>query len=755
MKKIIVLVILFFSTNVFGVAYTSAGSGRWSQAATWVSVPPGTPGPPVSGDTATIAAGHKVQIDGNVTVGTAPASISTYDLIINGQLYLHRNPTGNFTFTARSSVQVNSGGEILIGSGGIVNCANTFEWVFENSTSNQKYAIRLNSGKLEINGCTNYGNSAGIVTRARIDACAPDCAAGAGKTITLDRDVNWNASGAWVGDTIFFGVGGSAATPPAAADDPEYITSWAVGSATSISGVTFTEAHQIGDMVENASRNVVFRSDSQTYHSKVYSTAAVDGVYDINWVLFDEFGDGTSTSVCAINYSNSTHTFGNIDHTVLRNCSDGGTAWGFYISFNAVGTFTNNIVHDTQGGRGVYFTSTAMLEGPFNITNFSYYEGISTRGYGVYSILRTCQKIEGVWVAHGTIPLYFDGGCVDLIDNCLIHGGETYGIHLGYSYSGWSARRSTVSNNEIRNITSDGVLLEQANVDFLGNDIDNIGNNCVKVIPISTHLYAKDNTYDGCNLDNLDAQSAMHLQNERGWYYGENEHFGQATPNLQNNILWDTITYTDRHTNGAMFKGTCVDCLLAAPTGAVACSAMDTDGIQIYKCVSYYNVTFMGMDVYFALHNKDQVVGQHIGWGPGGMVFERETAIVQDSTIALKMTPGDATDYQWFEIGKTYVETGDALSVSLDLRKNEALVTTGDRPRLALLGSGFTKAINYDEMTDVTDTWETVTVSGSATYTNIVHIYVGVKNTLSGLNDYAATWPPTLTIYADKIVVTK
>jgi len=622
--------------------------------------------------------------------------------------------------------------------------------------ANQKYKIFLNSGKLQVYGCDTYpAKFGGSVTRARIALCNPDCAAGAGKQIVFDRDVSWKSSSGWDGDTIFFGVGGNVASPPAG-DYPEYITSWVYGGINSITGVTFTEDHQIGDLVENASRNVLFKSNSTTYHSRIYSTAAVDDVYDLNHMMIDEFGDATGSTGGAVSYSNTTHNFGIIDNTVLRNCSDGGAVTGFYISFlwNAGSIFTNNIVHDVDSGRGMELLHSSYTYGPFVLPNFSYYNGSGNPGYGMYvSSGRILVDLSAAWVSGAYYGINFSGSIPYEISDCLVHGSTQTGMSLFYSSIPWKNRRYSIIGNEIRNSGANGITMNVVS-SIINNDIDNAGDYCIEFTSVwGINVYSSGNTYDGCNLDDTAGQGGVYIEGVNGVYTAENENYGGTTRNYRSNILWAAAVMT-LDVPGGYFRGTCTNCLLRDPSNPDSCGVMSADGIHLKNCdVSYTNTAYMGPDVSFTLHNKDQVSGSHIGWGPGGMVFGRETAVVQDSTIALYVHPGNATQYEWFEIGKTYVTSGDALQVDLDLRKDEAMATAGWRPRLALQGCGFNRVDDYDEMSDVTDTWETTTVSGNATSTGVVHIYVGVRNTLSGGDDYTPTWPPTLKIFADGIKV--
>ena len=104
----LVLLCSLLSTPALAIDYTSAATGDWSVGANWNPV--GVPG---VGDTVTILAAHRINIDGNITIGTSPA-IDTYDVDIAGTLAWPSNPAANWTLTLNTSVRISSGGEFRI-----------------------------------------------------------------------------------------------------------------------------------------------------------------------------------------------------------------------------------------------------------------------------------------------------------------------------------------------------------------------------------------------------------------------------------------------------------------------------------------------------------------------------------------------------------------------------------------------------------------------------------------------------------------
>jgi len=749
MRTVIILLCMLIPNLSWAAAYTSSGSGLWSDPAVW-----GGGGFPGVGDSAVITAGHLVTLDGNAAVGTSPASTFTYDLDINGTLYWPTSPGGDWVFTAYSSVRVGATGTIIIGLAPTgFDCAHTGIWEFATAVAVQKYTLFLNGGSLQVYGCENFDTSSGSVHRARIASCAPDCTAGAGKTITLDRDVNWNASSGWAGDRILIGIGGSDTTAPAVGDDPEEITSWTAPAANQIAAVTLTENHQVGDLVVNASRNFIFRSDSTTVHSRIYSTAAND-LFDMNWVMLDEMGDTTSTSA-AITFNSTSFTLGTLNYVAVLNCEDGAAVACFYLTMKDWTKIEGLVAFDYRAGYGVRVGTTLDVV-QNTIKDITAFEGPNGLGQGYAS--SGSQKnilLDGLWSSHG---LYGVGSSTSYlsITNSIIHGTTGDCLRTSSPAGYTKTMKAALTNNEIRNCAASGWLLGNVSAHLSGNDFDLCGDHCLNITPslVVSTVFSDNNTYDNCNTDNSIIQGALYVNALSFFYHGNNEQFGQTNPNFRSNILWAAPIYT---TASGYARGVCNECLLATPTNAVSCASMPVDGIYLYGCASGWSyVGFVPDESYFTLHNKDGVEYDNYGWGPGGAMVSRDTVTnYTTSNIKMKITPTATNSYNYVTAGSFYVAAGTAVTVDLYLRKDEAVATAGWRPRLALQGCGFNIYTNYDEMSDVSNTWEKVTVSGVAGWRGVVHIYVAVRGKLSGADAFTPVWVPTLDIYADGLSVTK
>ena len=759
MRRSIALLVLLSTllapALALGLPCTSVGSGGWSAPATWGGCGGGVPG---VGDTATINVGHVVYVDGNITVGMAPLDTVTYDLDISGTLtWPGFGLAASWTFTARSSVRVNAGGSLIIGGAFPIPAAQTASFILDTAASNQYYTIYLNGGTFWVEGYPYYNNTAGTVVRARIASCAPACTAGAGRTLTLDRDVNWGAVGAPSNfHKILVGIGGNEATSPAAADDSEQISVWTAPAANQIGGVTLVENHLPGDTVVSVFRNVYFSATSATYQPKVYTTAVTNDPYDLNWVTFDEFGYSNSANNAALNAFANTKTLGTWDHVAVLDANrNNANSCCFYISSAGWTKLEGLVCDDVYGGYGYMFESVTPGRTVDTLTDLNFFGG-SAANHGYAMVCNSWNRtlaIGGFWgsnLAQGLLVYNTRA----FISDTLLHGvvGATGAAIQFINPAQYKLSvRSTLSDSEIRNSLGSGIYGYYPAGFVLSNvDFDNIGRSALWVASApSDDLRLYNCTFDYCNSGGTGSYAPIHLDNPSGSFYGVGVEFGVRAANVKHNIMWSPA-YSPSTAPGR-FRGTCNECIFTPP----AAPSWALSEIYLFNGVAgYAYTTFISHDSFFTIHNKNGVAGTHEGWGPGGMYFWREPAVVVDSTLAVGMHPGSAMDYEYLPIGDVYVTAGTTLTVDVQLRKDET-VPAGDRPLLALDGGGFIREINQDVMSDAINTWETQTVSGVVAATGVVHLYIGVKGKLSGANDYQPVWPPTLTVYADGLVVTK
>jgi hypothetical protein len=368
-------------------AYTSTQSGDWSNDATW-----GGSGHPVSGDTAIIAAGHVVEIDGNTVVGTLPSDDTTMVLTIQntGQLKWKDNPAGDWTFTVRGNVDVQAGGTWSVGtSTSRIPSTRTATVTFPvaNSTG---WKIQLN-GKLEVYGAENFHMAAGM-QRARLARCHR---AGV-NTLRLDRDVDWQAGDTvWIGNAKYY-------------SQHEEVTISAKVDARTYTLNSLANYHLDDDFAVLSVRNVLFQGASNPNGVSIVASNTTNSNHDkhilnLEWCKLIYFGRaGTSTTDAhspilwyiwpSINYgkslADSSFRLKGVIFDNLGNTENYSINIQTNLYFNGK---TNKFdgVHFRASAKGIYLKSY----GPFNVKDLTFVRCYYT---GVYSYAGD-NRFDGYW----------------------------------------------------------------------------------------------------------------------------------------------------------------------------------------------------------------------------------------------------------------------------------------------------------------------------------------------------------------------
>jgi len=368
-------------------AYTSTQSGNWSTNATW-----GGSGYPVSGDTAIIASGHVVEIDGDTTVGTLPSDDTTMVFTIQntGQLKWKDNPGGNWTFTIRGNVDIQAGGIWSIGTAASRIPANrtaTVTFPVANATG---WKIQLN-GKLEVYGAENYHMASGM-QRARL---ARGHRAGV-NTLRLDRDVDWLAGDTvWIGNAKYY-------------SQHEEVTISAKVDARTYTLSSLVNHHLDDDFAVLSVRNVILRGVSDPNGVSIVVSNATNANHDkhilnLEWCKLLYFGRaGTSTTdahsailwyiLPTISYgkslADSSFRLKGVIFDNLGNSAHHAINVQTNLYFNGK---TNKIdgVHFRAVAKGAYFKSY----GPFNVKDLTFVRCYYT---GVYSYAGD-NRFDGYW----------------------------------------------------------------------------------------------------------------------------------------------------------------------------------------------------------------------------------------------------------------------------------------------------------------------------------------------------------------------
>ena len=740
MKRFIIILLLLLPSAVNAVAYTSAGDGDWDNAATW-----GGGGVPGVGDTATIRAGDTVTIDDNLDVGTSPGNLTTYDTDILGTLIVSPTEAQDISVIFRSSVRIQNGGTFSVGTAGTRVTCDYYRIITMRTATGQKYIIRVEDGSTLIaRGCEGFpADEATNEYRARITACAPNCNAGAARVLTLDTVVSWARPPAivnpiTVGGTgnpqVIIGSGGGTTDPGADLSEIAEITD--VPGVDQIE-VTLANNHQIGDIVVNTTRNVLFNSSTPPTQGRIYSNG---GSYNISWVAIDNMGDAAATP--SIDFDDTGKNFGILSYLAITNCEDGGGVDCTTLSGDTWTTLEHVTAYNFGAGDGIDITSNpdATANTANGMISMKGAIGIRTTSSG-YPISFDTPWVNGVET--GLIGSFAE------ITNALFHWCEDLHMDSPDLYSYYARLVPIVSDSEFYHTDTDNSIETDAYTGwYKDNKFLDAADNCIDIATTSSvDFYFEGNTYDNCNDTDINNQGAIYIDADAGHIYMQAEDFGSSTVNKKSNILWKPAESTTLTAGG--MRLTCNECILNTPA-----VPLQTTPIHIANYTNFTDRAYMGLQTYVTTHNKDAVAGDHWGFGPGGMSFERETVIVVDNTLNLKMTPYAADSFRYFKIGQIHVNSGQTLTVNVQIRKDEAQAVART-PRLALKGCGFNVVDNFDAMSDVNNTWETQTVTGTANAKGIVHIYIGVMGELSGANYLAPVDPPTLDVYVDGVSYTK
>ena len=782
----LIFMLLLVPGGVFANAYVSQQDGLWSRASNfadspwfdggaqsvWASFPQAT-------DTFNIAVGHTVLIDGDITVGDTALNDTTYDNVIDGNLVWPAEPGGvavtNWTFSTSSSILIQGVGKFYIGCSPAsptdrLDCDDTATVEFLTGLG-INYDIRIAgaSAQLLARGCEGYpayGAGAGTETRARITACNPDCNIGANRTLTLDTNVNWQgvtnpATDAGTGNPeVIIGGGGSIVHPGwLAADYSAELTEIdQYPAANQVRVTALAKNHVIGDMIVNPTKNILFRSSSVTNHGSIYSTTPsgqTEKPFMVSWVRLDEMGDAAAynTAGLGVDLNATTSNFGTIDYTWATNCGHGVTNVNcFYILEGDFDSFDWNGAHDPgTSGKGMYMANTTAGN---TVTGFTAIDIGGTAipqgtawqsGTNMFNL-----TMDQMWVSNAGQAY---SGSVQAISNSVFHHFYSTAVSTSVGYTYERHKDVVFENNEVRNCGAHAFQLANVNVQFTNNDMDNIRRNCLYAYPgtaVAVNYYSANNTFDNCHMyNNQDNQSAMALFMRFGHFYSQNDDFGSTHSNARSNIY---IDHNAGNANTTALRVTINDPILNAPFNPVWIYPIylrfwDTNWLYRYA---------WDWNSFASIHNENQVAGAHTTFGPGGMIITHTTGAGPtggwvDGTVNMKVIPYAADRYCRVSLGKVRVESGDVLTVDLQIQKNQA-IATGRRPRLVLKGSGFDSTTDYDEMADVNDTWDAVSVSGTATYDGGVHLYLEILNDLEGNVTYPTTQPvdpPTIVIYAD------
>lgn len=789
-------------------AYTSVMDGDWSNAATW-----GGGGVPGDGDTATID--HNVKIDGDITVGTATgATTDAIRIEHNAKLYWENPPAGDYTLTLRGRIYIAqiapAQGEFEIGTQASPIPANRtaiVEWDGAHGYKN------YNGGILTINGYPAYHMASESSHFAELTANA---AAGAGVTLTLDKDVDWE-----VGDTIWISTGGTT-NAPTNNEKTTIATKVSANEYTAnLANNHFGNATE-GDVVHNATRNVIFRGQNGvgfSWYGSDHSAVVAASYFDINWSRWEYScltGTGVDQAALCIRM--------NYDNGVETRCDP-----YFHVSYNAF----DSPATTGNAARVFYFYYVGF--GDMSDTQF---RGNSSYGFGVP--LRTVNWV-GLWRMDETIAFevtdhyMYDSSVPNnskkaalVSNNFYITGDGNTDIHInstnnspvvslnnfmcanfGYGLEftddvgvRFPGMRWAIQNGRIYHILWRGSAITfNLNSSSVSRPVYIINvkiYDCYHSAIQFQNLYYNKFYIKNCSIDycsHSEPHGAVRIVSDSRfigstlWF--ENCTFGMNVQNDKYNFNMNEGGLPVLFGNSRMVFVNCDFKVPTNPAGGynsdwwypesiwIATGSYDYFGDWRWLCriSESSSMEFLDCRMYDATDTDkwptDFPNTTAMGYATGGAQIHivdpsKESAGYIDGTYRRKILAFLGTNRMNFTRRiptPILVESGETITVKLSFKKNISQ-NAGDRPRVHLEGCGI---YEYTEMSDAVNTWEEVTVSGTATMSGTVLFYISGRGvpysggvpTRPVVTDYHWSYPyeqgdsHNLILYADGYSLTR
>ena len=617
---------------------------------------------PIEGDTVIIQNGDTITIDQDITVG-ADTTTAAIDVASGGILEVLHTAAANYTLTCKGDLKTSSGGTIEFGT------------VANPIPAARIFTVKLNYSAALADGKYGFINNGDMVLQ------------GASKVVnTLLTSDLLALTKIWtIGDT----------------------TGWKVSDKVGIASTDRSWNHREQEVIQT-----------------IDSTTQITCVANISYAH-----SGTSpTQAEVINLTrNIVITSYNTSHNGYVYCPVGSTSNVDYVEFYMLGyNFANK--------HGVNIATTAI-----GATSF-----------------QSCS----VWgLASGNRPFYLNSSQNVIINNCTCY-------DLSDPFRVYNATDNTITNNIMMGIYDDGFHINRNN-----NTIEN--NTSTSNVRYGFNIYGA--TGDVTSFDGNTSHSNLSygfyfyntavstaINNMTSW---RNNNYGiylNSAAVKINNIISFGNTTTNIQVTRSLFQGTSwslhgdttystdyglrVDNKCIFPSPIDSCDFGTSSGIKTTHSVS--DITITGVDSTFLqmvlinsklssgtqiLYLYNTLTGSYVQCEDLGQVayadkaWYRNGIVVRDASTYKYGSYATRFDYQynkaeWLEY-ETYIpiKDGEQIVASAWLRKNASYTDT-NRPKLTISGQGITE--DSDQMSDVTDTWERVTVSGTPTRTGLAKLTI-------------------------------
>ena len=783
-----------------------SGGGVWSNAATWDTVKPSV------GERVRIYTGDTVEIDENATIGDAPNDTTTV-LRVDGTLKWKIEESTDRTFKCRGSVALLKGSTLQIGSAvEPIPATQKANFIFEKSTStatvwNLMLANFTDSDRTAWGNLLIHGNSAYHMADAASQRTylSYGVVSGTDKTIVFDDPVDYQ-----VGDTVWIGFGGDPTVDPfngtaisAAYGSDTVLIKTKIDARTYTVDLTYT--HVVGDFVIHKTRNVVFGcldADTMKISPMLYSAVGIDGFTETDWAGTISVNWAYLNKLEEIFRATGIFCFTDTNVPKFKNCIVNAPTYGVWV-FNVGGcqvpwfetiapfldevhifkmaswftydhrAFDTGMVHfghlsivdnmlmtndgNSMGLMGDYNSDSrsnqtlewdsAWISWDRSHATFNYMTMIMRWGFGLKIYSMRARVIPGGF----SLRSDFEGREVLLNDMQVQH---CYGSFFRMpSLVSHVFPTTTLTNCKFANMKSDLFVYalgngSYSNLEFYECDFDGMASTICRCACDGRQAFFNIQwKFVNCNFGMMSPNAYM-LYLEDIWFRTsgrilfENCQIKKPT-NVTASGVWTGI------------KGYCVQMVASFYAGYIPTNTTyrqlmpPTMSYEWVNCKIYDS---NGIDQ-FAIEYPNKVCAV-VG---GGGELCAENAIIIDGSLGMKMLPYAVhCPHSGNKANAIRIPLlpGEAVTLKVSLRKNYSL-PEGKRPTFNARGCGIDSCV---EMTDGINTWEELTITGTAQYEDTLEAWVtGGWNLYNGTTDNF--WTPmalgTIVSYADKFVCQK
>lgn len=662
------------------ISSNGTGGGNWSVAATWAG---GVV--PAEGDCATIVVGDIVTIDdaapGNVIIGDDHVGVA-YAITINGKLQYLSTAAIDHVFRCKGDLVNAAGGAIEIGTvANPIPAARTFtiELNYSGVLADGKYGLK-NSGDMVLQGDP---------TRITVTKCMLNADAAVNdNALTTDVATGWK-------DNDDIAIASTTRTWSQAENGK--MNGDAVGNALTIdgfggvggglanahSGTSPTQAEII-----NLTRNVKVTSFNTGFRG--YVCCYSGSTSDVDYVEFYMIGYNT-TYKHGIEIRTTA-----ADATNFAYCSVWGKAtsnYSFYLYYAQNVVIDNCVIYDIDEEFYLDYGSTNTITNSIlmKINDYGFYAYQETDLTFDNNVITSCYGWS-VFIRFKT-PASFN--------NNLIHSGKTYGLYWQAIPSGVIQNLTIYRQNGVGFYLYESLNLEVDTLTLFGNTLYNLYLSGSGSVDMDNAELSGDSSF-------ATPYGAYLVRNTAGTVVFKNSDFGLTSGIKVSHTTGDIAFATNKY-------------------GEIVCI-----NTKLQSTTPIYAIQNSAFGSYVQCEDLNQTQYNDKAWYKYGIVV-RDSTTFKTGSYAMRFDQFWAAD-DWLDYEvEIPVKDGEGVVVSAWLRKN-ASYTSANRPKIKLSEMGITAT--EDQMSNVTDTWEKVTVSGTPTRTGMAKLNIMTYLTNAG----ASAW---------------